>query len=285
MYIYDRISVAPGAGGPGPGSGRGQTYLVRGRNRSRGVEAIAELEIRTFKEVDLKGGTVVAAFPSVGMVSTIAATYLITTLKVDQAVAFESDDFPALSMIYASKPKFPARAYALHGAKLAIVICEVPLVPRAHRPVARGVLRWAQANGARQIVTLEGLPADLEGPPGAPKVWGVGSTDRARAALEAHKIPQLESGMIAGVSGVLLNEGRWLGFDVLALLAEARPDQPDATAAVSLTHSLDDLLPELEIDLGPLREQAKALEGHLRRLKAQAQPAVPPETDSGSMYR
>jgi uncharacterized protein len=244
-----------------------------------------EVEIRTFKEADLKGGTVVAAFPSVGMVSTIAATYLVTTMKVDQVVAFESEDFPALSMIYAKKPKFPARAYALQGAKLAIVICEVPVHPRGHRPVGRAVLRWAQANGARQVVTLEGLPSESPAPPGGPKVWGVGSTDRARAALEARGIEQLESGIIAGVSGVLLNEGRWLGYDVIALLAEARPEQPDATAAVGLTHTLDVLLPELEIDLGPLKEQAKALEAHLRRLKAQAQPAVPPEADSGGMYR
>lgn len=251
---------------------------------ARGVECMAEVEIRTFEDVDLKGGTVVAAFPSVGMVSTIAATYLITMMRVDQVCALESEDFPALSMIYAKKPKFPARVYALRDRRFAIFICEVPLAGRAHRPVAHALLRWAQVHGCRQIVSLEGLPSEPAGQ-GVPGVWGVGSTDRAREELDRRGIRQLESGMIAGVSGVLLNEGRWQGYDVIALLAEARPDQPDATAAVALTHTLDDLLPELEVDLGPLKEQAKALESHLRRLKQQAKPAVVPEVETGAMYR
>ncbi len=247
---------------------------------------MAEVQIRNFKDVDLKGGTVVAAFPSVGMVSTISTTYLITKMKVDQVCALESEDFPALSMIYAKKPKFPSRVYALQDAKLAIFICEVPLPARAHRPVAYCLLEWAQSHGCRQIVPLEGLPdVQSPSPENSPGVWGVGSTDRAREELERHKIPQLESGMIAGVTGILLNEGRWKQYDVIALLAEARPDLPDALAAVALTRALDLLLPEIKVDLAPLKEQAKVLEGHLQRLKQQAKPVVPPEPETGAMYR
>ena len=200
---------------------------------------MADVELRTIKEVDLKGGTVVAAFPSVGLVSTITATYLITGLKVDQVVALESPDFPSLSMIYAKKPKFPARVYASKSPKLAIFICEMPLPMGTHRPVAYTLLKWAKDHGCRQIVPLEGLPAVADLPvSGEPQVWGVGSTDRARAELEKREIPQLESGMIAGVTGVLLNEGRWRDVDVIALLAEARLSVPDATAAVSLVRVL-----------------------------------------------
>src|SRR6266480_387487 len=43
-----------------------QTYLVRTSLRGRGG-FLADVELRTIKEVDLKGGTVVAAFPSVGL--------------------------------------------------------------------------------------------------------------------------------------------------------------------------------------------------------------------------
>ena len=245
---------------------------------------MAEVEIRTFKDVDLRGGTIVAAFPSVGLVSTIASTYLISTMQADQVCALESDDYPSLSMIYAKKPKFPARVYALRESKLAIFICEVPLPTRAHRPTAHALLRWAQSHGVRQIVPLEGLPVERAATTEEPAVWGVGSTDRAREELDRRGIPQLETGMIAGVTGVLLNEGRWRNFDVIALLAEARPEMPDALSAVVLTRRLDVLLPELDVDLGPLEEQAKALEGHLQRLKQQAKPAVAPEPGTAAMY-
>ena len=246
---------------------------------------MAEVEIRTLKEIDLKGGTVVAAFPSVGLVSTITATYMLTMLKMDQVCALESTDFPSLSMIYAKKPKFPARVYASRDRKLAIFICEMPLPMITHRPVAYALLKWSKDHGARQIVPLEGLAADPAAPvSGEPPIWGVGSTDAARADLEKHGIAQLETGMIAGVTGVLLNEGRWRNSDVIALLAEARLDMPDARAAVALVHTLDELLPEIDVDLAPLQEQAKALEAHLVRLKQQAK-MVEPEPIPADMYR
>lgn len=226
-----------------------------------------------------------SAFPSVGLVGSMTATYLIMTMEGDQVCALESADFPPLSMIYARKPKFPARVYVLGGRRLAVFLCEVPLPGRAHRPTATTLLRWAQSHGSRQIVALEGLPIEEPQPQvQPPRVWGVGSTDHARAELEKHGIPQLEAGMIAGVTGVLLNEGRWLNFDVIALLAEARPDLPDAMSAVSLAKGLDTLLPEIELDLAPLEERAKELEAHFQRLRKQAKPVVP-EPISEGMYR
>src|SRR2546430_5148989 len=117
--------------------------------------SVTEVELRTIKEVDMKGGTVVAAFPSVGLVSTITATYLITTLPTDQVTALESPDFPSISMIYASKPKFPAPASASRKEKLAIFICEMPLPMSTHRPVAYALMKWAKDHGCRQIVPLE----------------------------------------------------------------------------------------------------------------------------------
>ena len=58
------------------------------------------------------GGTVIEAIPSVGLVSTIAATYMLTNLPVDQVCALDSEDFPPLSMVYKYRPKFPVRIYA-----------------------------------------------------------------------------------------------------------------------------------------------------------------------------
>jgi uncharacterized protein len=244
------------------------------------------IEVRTLKEVNLKGGIVVAAFPSVGLVSTISATYLIQMLPVDQICALESEDFPSVSMIYAKKPKFPARVYASQEHKLAIFICEMPLPNRIHRPVAYTLMDWAKKQGIQKIISLEGLPMEGDGPSGGPAVWAVGSTDHARQELEQHKLDQLETGMIAGVTGVLLNEGRWRGTDVIALLAEARPDLPDAHAAVSLVHALDELLVDVTVDLGPLQQQARQLEEFLQRLKQQATPVAPKEPGiPADMYR
>src|SRR5437867_9840354 len=119
---------------------------------------MSAIDVRMFRNADLTGADVLVAVPSVGLVSTIAATYLITTLESDQIAAFDSDDFPPLSMVYRSKPKFPVRVYHAEKEKIAIFISEVPLPPRMHRPLGRTVLEWARSRGSRRIVCLEGLP-------------------------------------------------------------------------------------------------------------------------------
>ncbi len=92
------------------------------------------IDVRTFKNTDLTGTDIVVAVPSVGLASTIAATYLITTLDTDQIAAFDSDEFPPLSMVYARRPKFPVRVYHAEKEKLSIFISEVPC---RQRPTAR----------------------------------------------------------------------------------------------------------------------------------------------------
>jgi uncharacterized protein len=249
---------------------------------------MAEVEIRTFREVDLQDGTVIAAFPSSGLVSTIVASYLISTLDSDQVCAIESEEFPPISMVYARKPKFPARVYAIHQSKVAVFVCEIPPPRGTHRPLARSLLQWSRTHNCRQIVSLEGFPSgreDDEADDKEPKVWGVGSTDKARDELAKRSVDLLESGVISGVTGVLLNEGRWKNYDVIALLAEARADLPDAHAAVALTRKLSNLLPELKVELGPLQESSRRLEDYLKRLKNQAKPVVPEVPPAPAMYR
>jgi uncharacterized protein len=248
---------------------------------------LVEVEIRTFREVDLAEGTVVAAFPSSGLVSTIVA-YLISMLDSDQVCAIESEDFPPISMVYAKKPKFPARVYAIHQSKVAVFVCEIPLPRGTHKPVARSLLQWSRAHNCRQIVSLEGFPSGREEDEQTevePRVCGVGSTDKARAELTKRGVDLLESGVISGVTGVLLNEGRWKNYDVMALLAEARADLPDAHAAVALTRKLSELLPELKVELGPLQETSRRLEDYLDKLKSQAKPVVPEAPPAAAMYR
>lgn len=239
------------------------------------------IEVRKFKDVDLKGGTVLVAVPSVGLVSTIAATYMISALRMDQVMALDSDDFPPISMVYAHKPKFPVRVYAIP--KVAVFIGEVQLPPKVHRPLARLLIEWAKAQGAARIVCLEGLPLAQERTEAEIDVWGVGSNEAANQAIEKGNLQYLETGVVSGVAGVLLNEGRWADYEVIALLGEARPYLPDAHAAAKLVWAADKLLEGIEIDLAPLLEQAKELETHLQLLKEQAKP-VTPEAPA-SLYR
>lgn len=234
-----------------------------------------EIEIRKFKDMKLTNGTVLEAFPSVGLVSTIASSYLISTLNLDQICALESDDFPPISMVYSRKPKFPARIYAREDLNLAIFISEFPPPTKVHRPLAKTLLSWAMDQGCRRIISLEGLPRpEHEDKKKEPELVGVGSNTVAREELDDGGIPQFEVGMISGVSGVLLNEGRWANYNVISLLADAMPNFPDAHAAAKLVDGVNRLIPEIQIESEPLIRQAEEMEIYLNTLKEQAKPAM-----------
>lgn len=237
------------------------------------------IEIRKFKDMDLKDGTVLEGFPSVGLVSAIAATFLIDLLELDQICALDSEDFPPTSMVYASKPKFPARIYGSSEHKIALFLSEFTPSVELNRPIARTLLRWAKEQKCNRFICMEGLPSktsENQGKDGEREinVYGVGSTDEARKELKKAKIEQLEAGMIYGVSGVLLNEGRWDNFDVITLLAEAYEEMPDALAAAKILEALDKLMPNIKIDTKPLLEQSKKFEEHLRGLRKQVEPPI-----------
>jgi uncharacterized protein len=223
--------------------------------------------------MNLTNGTVLEAFPSVGLVSTIASSYMIATLNLDQICALESEDFPPMSMVYSTKPKFPARIYAREDLKLAVFISEFPPKTKLHRPIARRLLSWSMDQGCRRIISLEGLPSS-KALQEEPRLMGVGSNAAAREELEKGGIEQMEIGMIPGVSGVLLNEGRWQSFNVISLLADAVPDIPDAYAAAKLVEGIDKLIPEMHIETEPLLKQATEMEAYLNTMKEQAQPAM-----------
>jgi uncharacterized protein len=237
------------------------------------------VEVRPFKRVNLEGGVVIEGFPSIGLVSTIAATYLISSLKLDQIAAMDSAWFPPVSMIYAEKPKFPARIYARAQDKIAVCLSEFTPSTYLDRFIARSILSWAKEQKCSLVISPCGVPILKQGDrerPETPMIHGVGATEPARKKLREAKIHLLEFGAVPGVSGALLNEGRWSNFEVIALLVEAYHEIPDARAAASIVEAIDKILPQIEVDVSPLYDEAERIETRLKAIRAQAKPVENP---------
>ena len=248
------------------------------------------IEVKKFKDMNLEGGTIIEGSPGIGLVSSIAATYLVDLLKLDQICAFDSEAFPSTSMIYASKPKFPARIYADSKHKIGVFLSEFTPTPPMHRPMAFKLMEWCKEQKISRIISMEGLPSDNKCRPGEPmdkietKVFGIGSTDKARKELKDAKIEALETGMIYGISGILLNEGRWNNYDVITILAEACVDLPDSFAAAKILEAIDKLIPGIKIKTKPLYEESKKLEKYLKTLRKQAETPKPETQPYKDMY-
>ena len=235
------------------------------------------IDVYELRRMDLKGATVIDGFPSVGLVSSISANYLIKVLNMEQIGIMDSEYFPTVSLIRDSKPLSPVRIYAgekgRRGDRIVAFISEFQPPAALIRPISIALVNWAMEQRCKMIVSPEGLVVDPELRDTADisdVVFGIASTLQARELLKENNIRTFEEGVISGVAGVLLNEGRKRDFGVATLLAEAHPDFPDARAAALVLEAIDRILLGIEFDAKPLFEEAQRIEEHIREIQKQA---------------
>lgn len=273
-----------------------------------------EIKVYELKKMDLKGATVIDGFPSVGLVSSIVANYLINFLKLTQIGIMDSVYFPTVSLVRDAEPLNPVRIYAgekitsAEGESDQIVafISEFQPPPNLVKPIAHTMLDWAEEQRCKLLISPEGLVIDKgedeeegevsedekitseeEGTDDeAVDVYGIGSTIKARDLLKSHDIALFTEGVITGVAGVLLNEGKSRDFQVISIMAEAHPDYPDARAAAKVIETIDKMLLHIQLDAKPLYIEAEKIEGQLKSIHAQAKPAKSrKQAYSPSIYR
>jgi len=245
------------------------------------------IQVFELKRMDLRGATVIDGFPSVGLVSSIVANYMINALGLVQIGIMDSAHFPTVSLVREGQPMNPVRIYG--GPKkdeksdqLVVFISEFQPPPHLIKAIAATVLDWAQDQRCSLLLCPEGLIVDAEegqeaeAAERAATVYGIGSTDRAMDLLRKKQVALFEEGVITGVAGVLLNEGRRRDFDVITLLSEARPDFPDARAAAKVIETIDRLLPHTPLDARPLYEEAERIENQLKNIHQKTEKAKTP---------
>ena len=141
--------------------------------------------IHEYDEADLKDGMVIVGFPSVGLVSSIAANFIVRSMKLDRQAAIISKDFPPFTIIHEGVPSPPMRIYSGHRdceekngekcEKLAVITCEFMPQPDLIKELSDVILSWCKKKGISTILTLEGINMVGES---ETKVYGVGTTGR-----------------------------------------------------------------------------------------------------------
>ncbi len=268
------------------------------------------VRIYEVKRVDVEGAIVIDGFPSVGLVSSIVANYLIDTLGMEQIGIVESPSFPTVSLVRDGNPQHPVRIYAGRppadrGGRIAdrivAFVSEFHPPPNLVHPLSTAILDWVQEQRCALVVSPEGLVVERPSRP-APrhpgkgqnprlsdvKIYGVASTRKARELYIEPNMSLFTEGVVTGIAGVLLNEGRRRGFDVLTFLAEAQADYPDARAAAKVIEAINSILLRTPLDPVPLYHEAERIEQQLLQIQRRA--AEKPSTESplsssAPMYR
>lgn len=260
--------------------GKGITLKYDGIIGSFGEHLEDDILIHERKEMNLENGMMVIGFPTIGLVGPIAAHHLVSSMKLTHIGSVYSKYFQPTAVIHDFVPTPPVNIFAgeeecgPEGACDQIIVVESEFLPPPNllKPLGNSLIEWSEKKKITLTTVLEGMlkpEADEK-----LDIFGVGSTEHARDILKKYDIPQLESGMVSGISGVMLYEGEHLSKDVVCLLAETHIDYPDARAAAEILNALNHLLPQMKIDPEPLLAQAEEIE---KRIKESIQRATPQE--------
>jgi len=235
------------------------------------------MDIIEIEEMNIRGAYVIDGFPSVGLVGSIVANYLVTNLKLRQIAVIDSENFPNVSTIKDGIPHSPVRIYGGEfgeGERMVVFVSEFQPPPHVLKALGITVMDWVEDHKCRLVISPEGISTKQGGRPPAPDgqlaVLGVGSTPEARELLKSHDIAIFEGGVIVGLSGVLLNEGVNRTFGVITLLAEAAANIPDARAAAAEAAAINKLILHNRLDLSPLLEEAAKIEENLKDIYEKA---------------
>lgn len=241
----------------------------------------SSIEIHEIVEKDLKGSVLIVGFPSVGLIGTIVANFLINSLKLEQIGIIDSLKFPAISVIKNGEPHNPLRLYSGEqvcndGTCNQVTVCVSEFTPPGEmiKELVSSLTKWAIKKGCAKVISAEGFSSAPKDDGKSNDVYGLTSTAGARPWIEEAKVKPFTFGTIGGITGAFLNEGKIRNLNVLGLLAEVSEDVPDARAAANVIKAIDELLLAIELDPKPLLKEAETLEQEIHNVREQAPPEV-----------
>ena len=153
------------------------------------------IKIHEISKQKLKGAVLIVGFPSIGLVGTIVANFLINTLKLEQTGVIDSSRFPAISVVKDGEPHNPMRLYAGEqicndGTCNQVVVCVSEFTPPAEmtKDLVESLVDWAGKNGCTKVISAEGFNSGPKNEGESNDIYGITSTAGARSWIEEAKV-------------------------------------------------------------------------------------------------
>lgn len=233
-------------------------------------------------EFDLDKPTLVEGLPGLGLVGTIAATYLVDKLKMEELGFVESEAFPPIAAVHNGVPLHPARIYKSKKHNMLVLLSEFIIPINAVYPLSHAILEWAQSKKVEKIISLGGIVMRGE----QDEVFGIVSRQELAKQVTDSGIKIIREGATTGVNGVLLADCASKGFPAISLLAEAKQEQMDPRGAAMVIDALKRLT-GLDADTSDLLRESEDLEKKMSSMMEKARAASKRYREAeelGSMY-
>lgn len=206
--------------------------------------------------------------PDVGLVGSIALSYVIKEKEMGEVGYLESDAFPPVIVVHEGEPRSPLRLYRKDD--VVALISEIPIELKLLPQIARSIVDWAKSKGVELLIALSGIAVQNRLEIEMPKVYYIGSSTSVKNISKSLEIDVFEEGFITGLQAILMKESLKKNVPNMILLAQSHLQYPDPGAAASLITSFSKLL-EWEIDVKNLLTQEEEIRLQLRELMQRTQ--------------
>ena len=201
--------------------------------------------------------------PDVGLVGSIALSYIIQETEMTEVGYLESDAYPPVVVIHKGEPKSPFRIYRKDD--VIAIISEIPIELETLPQTARSVVDWAETKNVEVLTTLSGIAVQNRLEIETPQVYSIASSPSVKKIIKDLEIEVLEEGFLTGLQAIIMKESMKKKVSNLILLAQSHLQYPDPGAAASLIVSLSSML-GWEIDVENLLTQEDEIRLQLREL-------------------
>lgn len=195
-----------------------------------------------------KKAVMINGLPDVGLVGLLAASHIISSLRLEEVGSLESDLLPPMIVVHGGIPKPPVRIFT--GKSLIVVISETVIPVALLRPLANGLVEWAKTNATELMLSLGGMAVANRQDIDAPKVFAAISEKRLESRLNG-AAEVLEEGYIVGAYGLLLRRCAEASVPAITLLTQSYYNHPDPVAAAASLTAVNKVL-GLNIDVSEL---------------------------------
>lgn len=203
---------------------------------------------------------IIEGFPSLGLVGSIAAEFLIDHLNAEQIGHIDSEKLPPIVAIHKGKVLEQFGIFYDHKSNI-VIIRPLALVAGKEGELADSIIELKNMLKAKELISLEGIGAGSGGI--KPDAFFF-TADKSKAKkLQELKLTEIMEGLVFGVSASLLSKQPESTF----IFTETHSELPDSRSAAKMIEVLDKYL-GLKIDYKPLIEKAEEFEKKLKGIFA-----------------
>jgi len=221
---------------------------------------VVELEKFQYSKPVIFGG-----FIGPGLAGVVTTGYLIEKLNLHEIAHVRSQHIPPVVVFVGAKLRHPFRIYSDPSGKVMAMICEMPIDIEGLYEVSSVLLNWAEMIRAGEIVILDGVP--VSGIPQERQAMSVANEGRIKE-LETKGVRAIQSAMLSGVGGAVLNQCLTRKISGVSLLTPVSVDIPDPGASLVLVKAINQIY-GLNIGTEELEENVQKLNARLSELTQQ----------------